>query len=130
MPSNPKILIIDDEVEICLNIKEMFQFEGYDADYAITAKEGMQKLESNPYQLLLVDIKLGGPVTGIEIIKTLREKPQKPKIIVISAIPRDALDAIFIKEGISELIVGFLNKPSCCNPDKLLGLAKKFLDKI
>jgi len=125
--SKPDILIIDDEEQICINLKEMLKYENYDADFALTAKETFHKLEQDSFRLLLVDIKLGGAVTGIEIIKTFREREKRPKIIVVSAIPLDALDPIFEKEGITHLIDGFIGKPSCSDPSKLVGLVRKVL---
>jgi len=125
--SEAKILIIDDEIEICHNLKEMFAFEDYMAEYATTAKEALQKISENRFNLLLVDIKLEGPVSGIDIIKSFREQEKRPKIIVISAIPRVGLDPVFTEEAVMTLIDGYLDKPSCCNPDLLISLAKKVL---
>ena len=125
--SKSEILIIDDEIEICLNIKDMFQLEGYGADFATTAKDAFKKIDENGHKLILVDIKLEGRVSGIDIIKSFKEKPARPKLIIISAIPRAALDPTFIREGIVHLIDGFLNKPNCCDPEKLVQLAKKTL---
>ena len=122
-----KILIIDDEVEICLNMKDVFGYEGMKADYATTAKEAFQKIDADGHGLLLVDIKLEGRVSGIDIIKTFKEKQKRPKIIVISAIPRDALNPSFQKEGVMPLIDGYLDKPSCSNPDKLMQMVKRVL---
>ncbi len=122
-----KILIIDDEVEICLNMKDMFGFENCNADYATTAKEAFEKIEKNGYSLLLIDIKLEGRVSGIDIIKSFRENPNRPKIIVISAIPRGALDPIFQREGITHLMDGYIDKPSCSNPEKLMQLTTRVL---
>ncbi len=124
-----KILIIDDEIEICLNMKDMFAFEGWEADYATTAKEAFQKINENGHDLILADIKLEGRVSGIDIIKSFIDKEKKPKIIVISAIPRDALNPTFVKEGIVNLINGYLDKPNCSDPDKLMQLAKRVLKK-
>lgn len=121
------ILIIDDEREICLNIKAMFEYEDYEADYATTAKEAFQKMDETEYSLILVDIKLEGRVSGIEIIKSFREKEKRPKIIVITAIPPEALNPTFEREGVTTLIDGFIDKPSCANPEKLVGLAKRVL---
>ena len=64
MESQAEILIVDDEVEICLHIQEMFGFEGMKADYAVQAKEGLEKLDSGHYRLALIDIKLGGMISG------------------------------------------------------------------
>lgn len=128
MPKS-KTLIIDDEIEICVNMKDMFAFEGLEADYATTAIDAFRKIQENEYDLILADIKLEGRVSGVDIIKSFIDKGRKPKIIVISAIPRDALEPTFAKEGIRNLISGFLDKPNCSNPDKLIELAKSVLRK-
>jgi hypothetical protein len=47
--------------------------------------------------------------------------------MVITAIPPDALRPTFEKEGIASLIDGFIDKPSCGNPEKLIGLARRVL---
>ncbi len=86
-----------------------------------------QKIDADGHELLLVDIKLEGRVSGIDIIKTFKEKEKRPKIIVISAIPRDALNPSFQKEGVMPLIDGYLDKPSCSNPDKLMQMVKRVL---
>lgn len=126
--SSPRILIIDDEVEICLNIKEMFSFENYEADYATTAREAFRKIEQKGFDLLLVDIKLEGRISGIDIIKSFNNKVNRPKIIVISAIPRDALEPSF-QDGIMRLMDGYLDKPSCSDPDKLMRMVKRVMER-
>jgi len=123
----PSILIIDDEVEICLNLKDVLGFEGYDADYAITAKETFQKIEQKVYDLLLVDIKLEGRISGIDIIKSFRDKRERPKIIVISAIPLDGLEPSFQLGGITTLIDGYLDKPTCSDPEKFMAVVRRAL---
>ena len=125
--SEIKILIIDDEMEICLNMKEMFGYEDLTADYVTTAKEAFQKIEQDGYNLLIVDIKLEGRVSGIDIIRTFKDKEKRPKIIVISAIPRDALNPSFQKEGIMHLMDGYLDKPNCSSPEKLMQMVKRVL---
>ena len=122
-----RILVIDDEAEICLNIKAIFEYEDYEADCATTAKEALQKINEKEYGLILVDIKLEGRVSGIEIIRGFREKEKRPKIIVISATPSDALNPIFEREEVADLIDGFIDKPGCGNPEKLIGLIKRVL---
>ncbi len=121
------ILIIDDEIEICLNLQDMLQLEDYRADYATTAKEALAKIAACEYALILVDVKLEGEVTGIEIIRSFRPREKRPKIIVISAIPREVLTPIFDREALEDLIDGMLDKPACCDPGRLMGLIKRVL---
>jgi DNA-binding response OmpR family regulator len=122
-----KILIVDDEVEICLNISDTFGHENYSADYATTAKDAFEKIGQCEYGLVLVDIKLEGRYSGIDIIKACLEKEKQPKIIVVSAIPWNALDPVFEKEGIAQSVHGYIDKPSCSDPEKLMGVVKRTL---
>ena len=124
---NLKILIIDDEIEICLNMKEMLGYEDFNADYVTTAKEAFQKMSENEYGLLLVDIKLEGRVSGLDIIKSFSGKERRPKIIVISAISRDSLEEVFPKETMATFIDGYLEKPGCSDPDKLIALTRRVM---
>ena len=55
-----KILIIDDDRELCALIKRSVQSEHIEADFCNTGKEGLQKLKEQEYQLVVLD-------TGIRI---------------------------------------------------------------
>ena len=46
-----KILIIDDDRELCALIKRSVQSEHIEADFCNTGKEGLQKLKEQEYQL-------------------------------------------------------------------------------
>jgi hypothetical protein len=50
-----------------------------------------------------------------------------PKILVISAVPREALDATFEKEDVSGVIEGIHEKPRDVRPDELVQLIKDLL---
>ena len=47
-----KILIIDDDRELCALIKRSVQAENIEADFCNTGKEGLQKLREQEYQLV------------------------------------------------------------------------------
>ena len=51
-----KILIIDDDRELCALIKRSVQSEHIEADFCNTGKEGLQKLKEQEYQLSLIHI--------------------------------------------------------------------------
>lgn len=115
-----RVLIIDDEVETCLNLKGMLRSEGYRVDHATTIEEAFQKLERDLYDLLLVDIELEGWLSGIDVIKRFREKEKRPKIIVLSATPRDEIKSYLQKEGIADLVDRYLDKSSYSIPGRLM----------
>ena len=51
-----KILIIDDDRELCALIKRSVQAENIEADFCNTGKEGLQKLREQEYQLVVLDV--------------------------------------------------------------------------
>ena len=102
-----KILIVDDEKEICELVKSYFIRRGYDV---FTANSGMQAIglinENNP-QILLLD-KIMPDMTGIELLQIVRAFDQDIKVIMISGDELDEETKLQIKElGVFD----YLNKP-------------------
>jgi DNA-binding NtrC family response regulator len=79
-----KILIIDDEVEICESIKMILEYEDYEVEYFIDANKGIEHLKENPFSVLLLDIQMPR-ITGFEVLKRIDELENKPNVIMISA---------------------------------------------
>ena len=107
------ILIIDDEIDIGIGLKAQFEFEGFEGeiDLASTAQEAFQRLSKQSYQALIIDIKLSGSISGIDIIKECKKHKERPKIIVLSATPRMGLIPVFKEEGISDDVNSIFEKP-------------------
>ena len=55
-----KILIIDDDRELCALIKHSVQSEHIEADFCNTKKKGLQKLKEQEYQLVVLDVMMPG----------------------------------------------------------------------
>jgi len=62
------ILIIDDEIQICESIKMILDYSGYEVSYTTDAKDGINKLSSKLYSVLLLDIQMP-EMNGFEVIK-------------------------------------------------------------
>ena len=78
------ILIIDDEKEICESLKMILEYENYNVDYSVNVNDGLNKLESNQFDLLLLDIQMPQK-TGFEILKWILDTKIQINIIMISA---------------------------------------------
>ena len=86
MPSkNPtKILLIDDEKEFCLAMREFLSDEGYEVCCATDVGKGIGKFRSFKPDLILLDIRM--PKTdGVMALKTIREESDVP-VIMLSAV--------------------------------------------
>ena len=78
------ILIIDDEKEICESLKMILEYENYNVDYSVNVIDGMKNLESNQFDLLLLDIQMPQK-TGFEILKWISNNKIQINVIMISA---------------------------------------------
>ncbi len=79
-----RILIIDDEIEICESLKMILEYENYSVDYTTNPDEGIKKLENMPFDVLLLDIQMPGK-SGFEILKWITENNLLISVIIISA---------------------------------------------
>lgn len=92
-----RILIIEDDVDLCEVLAESFEDEGYNVHYLQNGQSGKDELKRNPYDILILDIKLPG-LTGFEILDWLKDSEKKIKTIVLTGMP------------INEKLTKYLNK--------------------
>ncbi|MDP3285194.1 MAG: sigma-54 dependent transcriptional regulator, partial [Desulfobacterales bacterium] len=78
------ILVIDDELSMRELLDVMLSREGYDITCAESGRKAISLLETNGYDLLLCDIKLGD-ISGIDVLRAAKNKNQKTVVIMISA---------------------------------------------
>lgn len=79
-----KILIIDDEKDICESIKMILEFENYTADYDISSANGLEKLLTKEYSAAIVDLNMPD-ITGFDILKKAKEAEILTPIIILTA---------------------------------------------
>lgn len=81
-----QILIIDDELPFCLSVQELLHLHGYNADYALSIREGRAFLEKHPEtDILLLDIHFDNGLNGIEALPLLKEKSPYIQIIMLTS---------------------------------------------
>ena len=79
-----KILIVEDEDNMRFLISEELEDEGYEIDTATNAKECLEKIEKNNYDLITVDIEMPD-MNGLELAGEIRKKNSPVKIILLTA---------------------------------------------
>ncbi len=79
-----KILIVDDEEDILIAFKDILEDEGYFVDIANKPKEGLKKLESEVFDLVLSDMRMPG-MSGEEFLEKLREFNNFTSFVIMTA---------------------------------------------
>jgi signal transduction histidine kinase len=77
------ILILEDDSGIALLERRVLERVGYAASIAATAEEALERLGREHFDLVLLDYRLAGPVSGLDLYQTLHDRwPDLPAILV------------------------------------------------
>src|SRR6185503_19395541 len=82
--SRGKVLVIDDELDIREGLELLLTSEGYTAELAQNATEGLQKLEGGTYDLVLLDLMMPDR-SGMEVLQQVRQRDRETPIFMITA---------------------------------------------
>ncbi|MGB3851413.1 MAG: response regulator [Tunicatimonas sp.] len=79
------VLIVDDEQEICFLLAMLLKQLGYEADYAHSVHDGLNKLSANSnLDLVFLDLNLPDGL-GYTMIPEIKRQNQATKVVMISA---------------------------------------------
>jgi DNA-binding response OmpR family regulator len=102
----PKLLIVDDEIDIREFAKSFFKKRNIEV---LTASGGRQALELIAHEapnLVLLDVRME-EMTGIEVLRALRVASNLTKVIMVTGVE----DEEVIKEANELGVVGYIHKP-------------------
>jgi len=117
------ILIVEDEALVASYIEEVLGESGFRiAGIAASAPEALSLAAENSPALALVDIRLTGPIDGIELACQLREKFAVPSIFLSGLI-----DAQTTERARAAHPLGFLPKPFL--PSQMFNAIQRALDR-
>lgn len=78
-----RILLVDDEEDIREYAKRYFEKRGIEVCVAETGEDAVKDCMKNNYDLILLDLNLGG-ISGLEVLKSIRETKPETKVILLS----------------------------------------------
>jgi DNA-binding response OmpR family regulator len=80
----PRILIVEDEPNMRLGLKDNLEFEGYDVEMVDDGESALKSIRENNYDLVLLDVMLP-KLSGFDVCKTLRKEGNNTSIILLTA---------------------------------------------
>ncbi len=78
-----KVLIIDDDRELCALIKQSILQECMEADCCYSGKSGLLQLKEKEYQLIILDVMMPG-FDGFETLEQIRQESSLPILMFTS----------------------------------------------
>ena len=120
-----KILIVDDEKDIRILLTSIFNDEGHHTIMASTISEAEKIIETESFDLALLDISLDEKKKdGIYLLKKIKKKNKDLPVIMISGHATIQIAVDSVKFGAFE----FLEKPF--NTDRLLNFTKRAFENL
>jgi two-component system OmpR family response regulator/two-component system response regulator CpxR len=120
MSEKPRILMVDDDVDLCELMGDYLSHEGFLLEYAHNADEALEKLSrADRYSLMLLDVMMPGK-SGLELLQQIRPNVQLPVIMLTGR--GEEIDRIL---GLEMGADDYLSKP--CNPRELLARIRAVL---
>jgi DNA-binding NtrC family response regulator len=78
------VLVVDDEADIRESLETLLGMEGYSVDLAANATEGLHKMETRGYDLVLLDLMMPDR-SGMEVLEEVRDRDRETPIFMITA---------------------------------------------
>jgi CheY-like chemotaxis protein len=104
-----KVLLVDDDPASRLTLKTVLEMSGYSVDCAASAAEAVSKLDESQYELVLTDLQMESPDSGLKVLAHARMMDYKPATALVTTERNNATtghpDRMLIKpEDIPDLL--------------------------
>ncbi len=98
-----KILVIDDEDSMCNFMEIMLTKEGYQVDTTVSGNEGVTRLKSQNYDLVIADLMMP-EISGLDVLRQVKTFKQEQEVIVMTAFASVETAIEAMKEGAADYI--------------------------
>lgn len=116
-----RILVIDDDLETCNFLTEIFAEEGWEVDSSQSAEAARDAVEGTHRDLIVSDINLGGRTTGIALLKEFKAISPDSEVILISGFGTLETAVEAVREGAFD----YISKPF--NVNEVIATARRAL---
>ena len=98
-----KVLIIEDEPNMVLGLKDSCEYEGYEVCVARDGKEGLEKATTEKPDIILLDVMLP-LMSGIDVCRTLRARGIETPILMLTARSQEIDKVVGLEVGADDYV--------------------------
>jgi len=126
----PKILVVDDEPDICRALEFLLKRENYDVTTVNSGEDAIKKLKEESFDVVISDLKMGR-VDGMAVLEKARELSPDTAVIIMTAFAsiESAVDAMK-KSAVDYIVKPFLNEEIKLTVRKILEQKKIIIENI
>lgn len=101
---NPRILIVDDEQDICKALTFLLKREGYDVASVNSGEEAVVRLEQESFDAVITDLKMG-KLDGMAVLERAKELSPELPVVMMTAFASIESAVEAMKKGAVDYIV-------------------------
>ena len=101
---SPKLMVVDNEIDICNFVKSFFEVRGFKVTGALNGDEALAKLETEKPDVILLDVMMRTDTEGLDYLPRIKKKVPSAKVIMVTGVEdRDTIEAAH-KHGADDYI--------------------------
>src|SRR5260370_20559843 len=116
-----EVLVIDDDLETCNFLAEIFSEEGWQVTSSQSAEAAIGAVEQAQFDLIVSDINLGGRTNGVALLKEFKKLSPASQVILISGFGTLETAVEAVREGAFD----YISKPF--NVNEVVATARRAL---
>jgi DNA-binding NtrC family response regulator len=116
-----QILVIDDDLETCKFLTEIFAEEGWHVESSQSAEAAREAVDKVKFDLIVSDINLGSRITGVGLLKEFKSAAPDSEVILISGFGTLETAVEAVREGAFD----YISKPF--NVNEVISTARRAL---
>ena len=105
---NKKILVVDDDDNLCEVTAEILKDEGYLVEYTSDTTKAEELIDKDVFDLALFDYKMPH-FTGADLLRKIKVKNPKTKVFIMSG--RPFIERVLKEENVFDMVSGVITKP-------------------
>ena len=118
--TNQNILVVDDDTDFAASMAEMFESDGYTAQFATSGRQAIAAYQQQKFDMVLLDIKMSG-LDGVETFKELKKLDENVRAVMMTGYPQH-YHYDHCKNALKAGVIDILDKP--VDHDQLIEMIK------
>jgi DNA-binding response OmpR family regulator len=102
-----RTLVVDDEESIRFFLTKTLELDGHVVAMATSGENALDQLRESPFDLVMLDLRLGGRVDGIRVLEAVKWRWPETAVVILTAYGSLESALAAIREGVD----GYLLKP-------------------
>lgn len=114
----PRILVVDDELNICRSCTKVLTKLDYEVDYALNGYDALKMMDTEPFDIIITDLKMSS-LGGMEVLRRVKDTYPDTLVIVMTGYASVSSAVEVMKIG----ALDYLPKPF--TPDELRAIVRQ-----